>query len=224
MDVGAGGADPESLGQKTVERSNVYGFLAAIYGAEPTADLLGQIKDPPFLQALSAAGVALDEDFLSLPEEQLLSHLSLEYTRLFIGPGKHISPHESVHTPGDGESLWGKSTAAVKQLIESVGIEFRPDYHGLPDHISVELEFMQKVTKAEAEAWQRGDYAGAAKWLRLEQEFVDSHLAIWIPAFCENVVGQTELSFYSEMAKLTREFIETEKEQIERLIHKHQVH
>jgi len=40
----------------------------------------------------------------------------------------------------------------------------------------------------------------------------------------KKVVGQTGLSFYSEMAKLTTEFIEVEKEQIERLIQKHQVH
>lgn len=218
------GADPEEMAQKAITRSNLYGLLATIYRVEPTADLLRQIKHPRFLEALVDVGVTLEKDFLDAPEEQLLSDLAVEYTRLFIGPGKHISPHESVHTRGHDESLWGRSTVEVKDFIESVGIEFRPDYHGMPDHISVELELMQKLTEAEAKAWQRGDYAEATMWLQLEQEFTDKHLARWVPAFCKQVVGQAELSFYSEMAMVTKEVLEMEKKQIEGLVLKHRLH
>jgi TorA maturation chaperone TorD len=212
------------MAQKAITRSNLYGLLATIYRVEPTADLLRQIKHPRFLEALVDVGVTLEKDFLDAPEEQLLSDLAVEYTRLFIGPGKHISPHESVHTEGHDESLWGRSTVEVKGFIESVGIEFRPDYHGMPDHISVELELMQKLTEAEAKAWQRGDYAEATMWLQLEQEFTDKHLARWVPAFCKQVVGQAELSFYSEMAMVTKEVLEMEKKQIEGLVQRHRLH
>lgn len=218
------GADSEEMAQKAITRSNLYGLLATIYRVEPTADVLRQIKHPRFLEALVDVGVTLEKDFLDAPEEQLLSDLAVEYTRLFIGPGKHISPHESVHTEGHDESLWGRSTVEVKDFIESVGIEFRPDYHGIPDHISVELELMQKLTEAEAKAWQRGDYAEATMWLQLEQEFTDKHLARWVPAFCKQVVGQAELSFYSEMAMVTKEVLEVEKKQIEGLVQRHRLH
>ncbi len=94
----------------------------------------------------------------------------------------------------------------------------------MPDHISVELELMQKFTEAEAKAWQRSDYAEVTMWLQLEQEFTDNHLASWVPAFCEQVVGQAELSFYSEMAMLTKQVLEMEKKQIERLVQRHRLH
>jgi TorA maturation chaperone TorD len=210
-------AGVESFAGKTTERSHLYGFLAAIYRAEPTTDLLQQIKSPPFLQALDDVGVTLDKDFLDLPAEQLLSELALEYTRLFVGPGKHISPHGSVYMSGEGGSLWGVSTAAAKRFIESVGAEFRPEYHGLPDHISVELEFMQQLTRAEAQAYQRHDQAAAAQFLSIEKEFIQKHLATWVPAFCDRVIGEADSSFYREMAKLTRNFVLADKEEVEKL-------
>ena len=212
------GVDPEEIAQRAITRSNLYGFLAAIYRVEPTAGLLRQIRHPSLLEASVNVGVTLEIDFLGAPEEQLLPELVVEYTRLFIGPGKHISPHESVHTQGHDESLWGRSTVAVKDFIESVSIEFRPDYHGMPDHISVELELMQKLTEAEANAWQRGDYAEAAMWVQLEQKFTDDHLARWGPSFCEQVIGQAELSFYREMAVVTKQVLGMEQKQIKKLV------
>jgi TorA maturation chaperone TorD len=217
MDAGTSGsgfADPEKLAQKTIERSNVYGLLATIYRQEPTADLLQRLTNPPFLRALSAAGVALERDFLDCPQDQLLASLSLEYTQLFIGPGKHVSPHESVHTPADGGSLWGKSTVNVKKFIESVGIEFRPQYHGIPDHISVELEFMQKLAQAEADAWGIGDRDKAMGYRSIEKEFLDNHLSRWIPVFCDKLKEQAAFSFYREMAKLLEGFIGIDKEEL----------
>ena len=211
-------ADTKEMAQTAITRSNLYGFLAAIFRVEPTADLLRQIKHPSLMAALASVGISLEKDFLDIPEEQLLSDLAVEYTRLFIGPGKHISPHESVHREGHDESLWGRSTVALKDFIESVSIEFRPDYHGIPDHISVELELMQKFTEAEAKAWQHGDHVEAAMWLQLELEFTDNHLARWVPAFCEQVVREAELSFYSEMVMLAKQVLEMEKNQMEGLL------
>lgn len=201
----------------SIGRSNLYGFLAAIYREEPTADLLRGIKEPLFLQALGGVGITLDEDLLDCSEEQLVSDLSLEYTRLFIGPGKHVSPHGSVHTIGDGGSLWGRSTVAVKEFVESVGIEFRSEYHGMPDHISVELEFMQKVTEAETRAWQRWDLAQVAYFRKTGRRFVAEHLAKWVPGFCEKVINETECSFYREMARLTKDFISVEQQELQSL-------
>jgi TorA maturation chaperone TorD len=92
--------------------------------------------------AIFAAGIKLDEDFLIFSEDRLLSELSLEYTRLFVGPGKHVSPYESVHASDSG-SLRDEAASTVQRIVESAGIEFQADYHGMPDHIRVELEFMQ---------------------------------------------------------------------------------
>ena len=88
---------------------------------------------------------------------------------------------------------------------------------GLPDHISVELEFMQQVTHAEEKAWEDGDRILALVCLENEKKFIEEHLACWVPIFCEKVIKEAEMSFYREMAGLTQKFLEFEKEEICRL-------
>lgn len=199
-------------------RSNVYGLLATVYRKEVTADLLHQVKDPQLLGVLSDLGVQLADDFLQKPEEELLSELAVEYARLFLGPGGHISPHESVHHQrDDGQSglLWGESTAEVKKFIESTGLNYDPEYKGLPDHISVELEFMQQLTLREEQAWNEEDGKTALDCLKVEKKFIEEHLVRWVPDFCDKVIKEAELSFYREMAALTKNFIEFERQEVE---------
>ncbi len=199
------------------QRCNVYGLLAIAYREEPTSGFLGQIKDPEFQRALSNAGVKIDDEFFKQSEEKLLEDLAVEYARLFLGPARHISPHESVHherDDGDWGMLWGKDTVLVKKFIESAGFEYKTDYKGLPDSISAELEFMQQVTRGETQAWDEDDYEGALYCLKIGKKFIDEHLAKWIPIFCDKVISKAELSLYREMAKLTKGFIELEEKEI----------
>ena len=205
---GGGVDDEENLARKSRERSNLYGFLACVYRREPTADLIHRIKDPAFLERLADAGVEL-RGYLERSDHELLAELGQEYTRLFLGPGKHVSPHESVHVPGGG-SLWGEATSAVKKFIEQVGVDYQPDYTGIPDHISVELEFMQRLTDAEARAWGRGDEAGATGCLSIERRFIEEHLSRWITCFCDNVIQEARHPFYAQLAAMTSEFIGSE--------------
>jgi len=199
-------------------RSNVYGLLATVFRQEITSDLLRQVKDPQFLGVLSDLGVAFSNDFLQRPEKELLEDLAVEFAMLFLGPGKHLSPHESVHhvrEDGGGGQLWGESTAEVKKFIESAGLSYDPEYKGLPDHISVELEFMQQLTLREKQAWKEEDKDAALKCLQTEKKFIEEHLVRWVPAFCDKVVSAAELPFYREMAALTKNFIEFENREID---------
>jgi TorA maturation chaperone TorD len=214
-------AKTEKLNMKDLagHRSNIYGLLAAIYRREMTSDLLKQIKDPSMLGVLSNLGLKLNNGFLETPEHQLLEDLAVEYARLFIGPGKHISPHESVHhkrDDGQWGQLWGPSTAEVKRIIESAGLSYQSEYTGLPDHISVELEFMQQVTLAEEKAWEGDDKNLALACLKNERKFIEEHLAEWIPNFCDKVIKEAESPFYQVMAELTQKFIQFEKNEVGR--------
>jgi len=199
------------------QRSNVYGFLATVFGHEVSSELLQQIKDPRFMGVLSDMGLELESDFFEKPEEELIEELAVEYAGLFLGPGEHISPHESVHHQRkDGQSgqLWGKSTVEVKNFIESAGLDYKEAYTGLPDHISVELEFMQQVILREEQALSEGDQEDALSCLKMEKKFIEEHLIHWIPAFCEKIINRAELPFYREMAALANDFIQFEKEEI----------
>jgi len=204
--------------EQAQQRSNLYGFLARVYRKELTPEMLARIKDPDFRDVLSSLEVQLGDDFFSVPEEELIEHLSIEYTRLFLGPGRHISPHESIHyerDDGDWGKHWGGSTVEVKKFVESLGLKYKESDTSIPDHISVELELMQKVIEKEKQAWSENEGKDALHYLKIEKMFMDDHLSKWIPQFCDKIFSEAEVPFYREMARITRDFIDLEKDELE---------
>ncbi len=219
-------AGPDEKNVETAEaRSSIYSFLSLIYRTEVTENLLKQIKETNMLSTLSDMGASFEKDFLQRPDKELIEDLAVEYTRLFLGPGEHISPHESIyHERGDGDwgQLWGADTVAVKKFIEASGLKYKTEYTGLPDHVSVELDFMGEVIKREAEAWKDNDREGAAYCLKIQKKFIKKHLGAWVPVFCDKVVEHAELSFYRELAKFTGNFVKNESEEIDNCLMKAQ--
>lgn len=71
---------------------------------------------------------------------------------------------------------------------------------------------MQHLAAQEARAHEDADAAVLAECRRIEEKFVDEHLALWIPRFCGKVAARTESSFYRDMAGLARDFVLCEAE------------
>lgn len=216
-------AELSDMTEHAQQRSNVYGFLASVYRKELTAEVLAQIKDRKFKEVLSALGVQLGKEFYSEPEAELIENLAIEYTRLFLGPGKHISPHESIHNErddGDWGTHWGASTVEVKKFVESLGLKYKETDTSIPDHISVELELMQKVIDKERETRSENSEKEALHYLKIEKLFMDDHLIKWIPGFCDKIIAESDLSFYREMAKITRDYIEYDRAELENCLSK----
>ncbi len=182
----------------TEARGNLYRLLARCYREAPDATFLQQLETPPLSKALALVGMDLQETLSGLPREHRLETLAVEHTRLFAGPGKHISPHESVYL-SDGSELIGSTTHQVRRFMESADLFLPVNSVYLPDHLSVELDFMADLCAREGTK-------------TLQSEFLKQHLGRWIPAFCEQVCEETELPFYRALAELTRNFIASEQE------------
>jgi len=210
-------AELKDRAEHAQQRSNIYGFLARVYRKELTTEMLRQINNSGFREVLSELGVQLGDEFYSVSDDELIENLAVEYTRLFLGPGRHISPHESIHyerDDGDWGKLWGASTVEVKKFVESLGLKYKESDTSIPDHISVELELMQRVIEKEKQAWNENNGKDALHYLKIEHMFMEDHLSKWIPEFCDKVTAEAEMSFYPEMAKLTKSFIELEEKEI----------
>ena len=207
----------ENMAETASARSNVYGFLAHVYRMEPDETLIREIRKPDFSKVLSGIGFALGDEFQDSPPDQLAEDLAIEYTRLFIGPGPRISPHESLHVESHDASendFWGPETVQVKRFVEATGLDYSEKFSGLPDHISAEFELMQKLAEKESQAWSDGDES-AANWCQnVQRRFFTEHLVNWIPGFCDKVVENAELSFFRQMAAVTRDFVELERESL----------
>ncbi len=202
------------LAETAMEVSHLYGFLASIYRSELSQQQLRTLQTPDMQRILEAAGISLDGCFWTKPEKVVLEELAVEFTALFLGPGGHISPHESVQIESQG-AYWGDATTAVRNFIEEAGMEFSSSYHGIPDHIAVELEFMAELNRRESVAWERSDVSAVGNIIAYQRDFIDEHLGQWVEKFCALVVATAELSFYRDVAKLTAQFIATETQAIE---------
>ena len=210
-------AELKDRAEQAQQRSSIYGFLARVYRKELTSEMLAQIKAPRFKEVLSDLEVKLGDEFFSVSDKELIENLAIEYTRLFLGPGRHISPHESVQyerDDGDWGSLWGASTVEVKKFVESLGLKYKESDTSIPDHISVELELMQKIIEKEKQAWGMKNVKDALHYLKIEKMFMEDHLGKWVPQFCDKIINEAEMSFYSEMAKITAKFVDIEAEEI----------
>jgi TorA maturation chaperone TorD len=214
-------AELKNRAEQAQQRSNIYGFLARVFRKELSTDMLARIKDSGFRDVLSSLEVQLGDEFFSAPEEELIENLAVEYTRLFLGPGRHISPHESIHyerDDGDWGRHWGASTVEVKKFVESLGLKYKESDTSIPDHISVELELMQKVIEKEKQAWSTNGSKDVLHYLKIEKMFMEDHIMKWIPQFCDKVIAEAEFSYYREMAELTKNFLALEMEEINGLI------
>jgi len=216
MPVESHSKEPMALAELATESSSLFGFFATVFGEEASGELLELIRSPDFLEALFDAGGRIDLDFLRRSKVKLQEELAAEFAALFLGPGGHISPHESVQKEGGSGHLWGPETSDVINFIEAAGYEYKNQYSGIPDHISVEFEFMKEIASKEAKAWQYEDFQNAAKYLDIERQFMRRHLAAWAILFCNKVVMRAEHPFYSEFAKVAAEFLESENQDIPR--------
>ena len=142
--------------------------------------------------------------------------MAFEFTRLFIGPGPHISAHESIFVEADHgvAGLWGEQTVAVKKFIETTGLNYDSKFTGIPDHVSVELEFMRNLTTWEADMWGEEDNKNAEYCLSVQRMFLEEHLLRWLPRFCDAVMAKAEMPFYRAMAELTKQYVEVERQSV----------
>jgi TorA maturation chaperone TorD len=199
-------------------RRGYYGLLSRAYLEEP---------DPPFLETLRNdldLRVGAAEKLSPLLAEgwrmirtHLCSHaadsaklreaLSDEYNLLFLSPIEAtILPYESWYME---KEPYGPSLAAVRGFLSRIGLEKRDGFPEPEDHIGCEFEIMgQLIARQEAS----GDRDEEERWLHLQAEFFKTHLLPWVPLLCQDLEKHEGANFYGGIAKLTRGFVELERE------------
>lgn len=195
--------------------AGLYGFLANVFATEVSPELLAQLRGQEFRDLFANLGLELGEEFYNSDATELVDQLAVEFAGLFIGPGHFISPHESVHhvrDDGDYGKLWGADTVAVKKFIEATGLSYNSEFGGMPDHIAVELEFMQKLEERYTRAVNDGEDELAENLVQIKHRFLSEHLLAWAPGFLDKVMNKATLPFYREIAGLSKTFLEQEGE------------
>jgi len=156
-----------------------------------------------------------DEKDISVTVKAL--DLRLEYNRLFVGPRMlPCPPYESVYRedrePDERGTLMGPSVWDVKKRYSEAGLAISKDFMDYPDHVAVELEFMDFLCSRESFATAEKKEEERALWQSREKEFLESHIRKWTGVFSEKVLKSTDSPFYRTAASFLKEHVNDELE------------
>jgi len=84
------------------------------------------------------------------------------------------------------------------------------------DHIALELEFLAWLCRETLDAGD--DWMRVSALLKEQKEFIEQHLAKWIPAFCADIAKCAATDFYKAVGKITLGFLNVEQEILEELL------
>lgn len=142
----------------------------------------------------------------ALREANNLLDLEVEYSRLFLGPFKPaLYPSESIFLGRSSRESADVERADRVFLRECLALS--PEFKDVPDHISVEFEFMSHLCCREIEAEESLDASAVFAYKLRQQSFLEKHIINWVPEFGERLEQATSNQFYERLASFTRQFV-----------------
>jgi DMSO reductase family type II enzyme chaperone len=161
------------------------------------------------LEPLGASSKGLEGAIAALPAEPAVAvqALQVEYTHLFINAIPHVPvpPYASAYV-GQG-MLMNEPAEAALRAYRHAGLDLAEDYHDLPDHLAVELEFLSWLEERAIEAYEERNGERAQVWTEQKETFLSQQVQPWLPEFCRRVEEAARIPFYPELAKLVKLFL-----------------
>ena len=166
-------------------RSTWLGDDAALYG--------------PALSALSRAAA-------ELRSAAALRALAVDYARLFTGPGRPaVMCYASQYLDLDDRRparLNGAAAAYAAAAYQAAGVVPVEAPRELPDHVTIELEFLFYLCRREEQSWAGDDGDAALAWRRRLDAFLREHGALFLEGFAAAVRAAAAAGLYGALADL----------------------
>jgi putative dimethyl sulfoxide reductase chaperone len=134
--------------------------------------------------------------------------LMAEYTRLFA-LNLHCPQYEADYVSRSSFN-WSHVISSVTGMYSNFGVQLASGVGERPDHIAVELDFMNLLATKEAHARKLNQAANVKVCRRAQKLFIASHLSRWGVIFARKLREETRLDFYLGVAALMEEFISAE--------------
>ncbi len=189
-------------------RAEVYGLLAALYYAPPSAELLSQLRvavteapakggvlEEPWREVVAASRAASDAAIRS------------EYDALFGGIGKpEVYLFGSHYLSG---FLNEKPLARLRTDLAKLGLERDETMPETEDHFAYLCEVMRYLIA--------GDDVAVAN-LTQQKSFFGDHAQSWTLSMCDAIAAHPRAKFYAAVAGFTRAFLSVETQGFDMLV------
>ncbi|HBW36319.1 molecular chaperone [Desulfosporosinus sp. BICA1-9] len=188
--------------QNLTQTANAYKLLSLLYGSptEELEEVLTHLEQT--LQSLRPELIPLVLEMKTLSDsEAKLEELTVDHTRLFIGPFDLLAPpYGSIYLDGQRQVM-GDSTMEVLQFYRQAGLNLAADFKQPPDYIVTELEFIYYLIGKYLETEDE-------QWLVQMETFLNKYLGKWSRDFTSRINEHAKNIFYKNLAHLTLEIIQ----------------
>jgi TorA maturation chaperone TorD len=189
-------------------RAEVYGLLAALFYAPPSAELLSQLRVA--VTEAPTRGAVLEAPWrsvVSLARAADDATIRAEYDALFGGIGKpEVYLFGSHYLSG---FLNEKPLARLRTDLTKLGLERDEAMPETEDHFAYLCEVMRYLIA--------GDDVAVAN-LTQQKSFFGDHLTVWTSAMCDAVAAHPRAGFYAAVAGFTRAFLSVEAQGFDMLV------
>ncbi|RJP22685.1 MAG: molecular chaperone TorD [Deltaproteobacteria bacterium] len=203
---------------RVVLREDAYRLLAACF-YPPSQELFEERCLPALadlLEDLAPDAARHARDAAHAGEQASLESLAVEHAHLFIGPFHLVAPPYGSMYLDNAKTVMGESTGKVSAFYGSCGLHLADDFHEMPDHIAVELEFLSYLAHRQRESVAAGDLGEANRFAGLQLSFLNRFLLPWLPPFTRSILEGTESPFYRAIAQCTATYVAGDRDYLER--------
>ena len=201
------------------KRAATYGLLARLFAREVDEAFLNEMHAMRFPASTGNAvldqGYRLMATYLSGVWTNSAAEPAVDFTNLFLGHGvdaySAAYPFESVYT-SERRLLMQEARGEVLAIYRSQGLAKSDEWGENEDHVAVELEFMQALCQRCAAVLDAGDEARVVALLETQKNFLDDHLASWVPMMTADMRHFAKTDLYRGLAYMTDGFLATEVE------------
>ncbi len=195
------------------QRSDAYGLFNAAL-EYPDAELVALINDGVFARRCRQVLCDLYPELEADSHWQALSRggtddeLAVEYSRLFdVGAAGPPCPlYGGVYHDSRMPTL-----EELVRFYNYAGLTTEGNAQELPDHLSVQLEFLYYLCHCEE---QQADSEDTGDYLRLQRDFIDRHPGQWLPQLLEKLQQHRASEFYQSLFALLCRFIQLEQQHL----------
>ncbi len=172
------------------ERCRIYWFLGDCFLKAPTRKLLD------VWQSLHRQDVEFD-----------LMALQQDYIRCVAGIKEGyglIPPYESLYRP---DTFPTEIRAAVSSYFDAAGIDADSVCAQSPDFLSSEFRLLSLLAYHQHQAEIADDAEQSLMFENLQQEFLQHHLRVWLPEYCQKLAEAGKDGFYGQLAIYMQAFV-----------------
>ena len=170
-------------------RSYIYAFLSRVYSYEVDGEILKDIKSNE--DVLKLIGLDSYNYLKNTKKSHVLEELNVDFHSLF---NMNNHPYESAVLDSKVEVMTGMQNPVMQFYLNhgyDINLEYSPI--NIPDHIAVELGFMQKLVMQDKP--------------QVQKEFLHTHLLQWIPPFMMGIKPMAQTPLYKDLCDFTCDFL-----------------